>query len=42
MDLITETKENDKTFYILTDKGIDFLKEFGRIERFAEAFGIAI
>lgn len=42
LGLITESKEEDKTYYLLTEKGIDFLKEFGRIERFAEAFGIGI
>jgi len=42
LGLITESKEEDKTYYLLTDKGIDFLREFSRIERFAEAFGIGI
>lgn len=40
--LITENKEEDKTYYQITDKGIDFLREFGKVERFAEAFGIEI
>jgi len=42
LGLITESKEEDKTHYLLTDRGVDFLREFGRIERFAEAFGIGI
>jgi len=42
LGLIMESKEEDKTYYLLTDKSIDFLREFGRIQRFAEAFGIGI
>ena len=42
LGLVAESKKDDKTYYLLTDKGIDFLREFGRIERFAEAFGIGI
>jgi len=42
LGLIIESKEEDKTYYLITDKGIDFLREFGRIEKFAEAFGISI
>jgi predicted transcriptional regulator len=42
LGFVTESKEEDKTYYLLTDKGIDFLREFGKIERFAEAFGIGI
>jgi predicted transcriptional regulator len=42
LELIEEVKENDKTFYVLTDKGREFLNEFSRIERFAEAFGITL
>jgi predicted transcriptional regulator len=42
LELIEEVKENDKTFYVLTDKGREFLNEFSHIERFAEAFGITL
>lgn len=42
LGLIAESKEEEKTYYLITDKGVDFLREFGRIERFAEAFGIGI
>jgi predicted transcriptional regulator len=34
--------ENNNRSYLLTEKGRDFLKEFVRIERFSEAFGIEI
>jgi len=40
LQLIAEVKENDKAFYVLTDKGKQFLNELSRIERFADAFGI--
>jgi predicted transcriptional regulator len=42
LQLIEEMKENDKTFYTLTEKGREFLNELSRIERFAEAFGITL
>jgi predicted transcriptional regulator len=34
--------ENSSRSYLLTEKGREFLKEFVRIERFSEAFGIEI
>jgi predicted transcriptional regulator len=34
--------ENNNRSYLLTEKGREFLKEFVRIERFSEAFGIEI
>ena len=40
--LIIEEKEEERTLYKLTDRGREFLKEFLRIEKFAEAFGISI
>lgn len=40
--LIEETGASDKTTYSLTDRGIEFLKEFRKISQFAEAFGFAI
>lgn len=43
LQLVTEEKlEEDKTIYKITPKGMEFLKEFMRIEKFAEAFGISI
>ena len=42
-DLIRETNpESDNRIYLLTEKGREFLKEFVRMERFSEAFGIEI
>ncbi|NHI84267.1 MAG: DUF4364 family protein [Candidatus Thorarchaeota archaeon] len=42
-DLIVQMDENssNKT-YRLTEKGRDFLREFAKMERFSEAFGIEI
>ncbi len=40
--LIVERKIEDHTLYYLTKKGFDFLSEFKKIERFAEAFGIEL
>ena len=37
--LIEEKNNPDGTTYALTDKGVDFLKEFKKITSFAEAFG---
>jgi len=42
LGLIAEEKEDEKTLYKLTDKGREFLKEFIKMQRFAEAFGITI
>ncbi len=42
-DLIkTSNPESDNRIYFLTEKGREFLKEFVRMERFSEAFGIDI
>ena len=42
-DLIREANpESDNRIYLLTEKGREFLKEFIRMERFSEAFGIEI
>jgi predicted transcriptional regulator len=42
-DLIRdENPESDNRIYLLTEKGREFLKEFIRMERFSEAFGIEI
>jgi predicted transcriptional regulator len=42
-ELIQENdpEDNNRT-YFLTEKGREFLREFVRIERFSEAFGIEI
>jgi predicted transcriptional regulator len=37
-----ENSENDSRVYFLTEKGREFLREFVRIERFSEAFGIEV
>ena len=42
LGLVAEEKENDETIYKLTDKGRNFVLEFVKVERFAEAFGITI
>jgi predicted transcriptional regulator len=42
-ELINEVDpENSNRSYRLTEKGREFLKEFVRIERFSEAFGIEV
>jgi predicted transcriptional regulator len=42
-ELVKETNpESDNRIYFLTEKGREFLREFVRIERFSEAFGIEI
>jgi len=40
--LVEEIGVSDRTTYSLTDKGIEFLKEFRKISQFAEAFGFVI
>ena len=37
-----ENSENENRVYFLTEKGREFLREFVRIERFSEAFGIEV
>jgi predicted transcriptional regulator len=41
-DLLRQSVEGDKTEYSITDKGEQFLVEFRRMEKFAEAFGLEI
>ncbi|MCD6562739.1 MAG: hypothetical protein J7K23_02330 [Thermoproteales archaeon] len=41
-ELITEKRDDQGARYYLTKKGKDFLKEFKKIEKFAEAFGVQI
>ena len=40
--IIEEDPESNNRVYFLTEKGREFLREFIRIERFSEAFGIDI
>jgi predicted transcriptional regulator len=39
---IIEEIPNEERFYKLTQKGIEFLNQFGAVERFAGAFGFAL
>ncbi|TFG34487.1 hypothetical protein EU527_02895 [Candidatus Thorarchaeota archaeon] len=42
-ELIREIEpDSNNRVYLLTEKGREFLKEYTRIERFSEAFGIEI
>jgi predicted transcriptional regulator len=42
-ELIKETDEGESNrIYHLTEKGREFLKEFAKMEKFSEAFGIEI
>lgn len=41
-ELINEVDDSGNRLYTLTEKGRNFLREFSRIERFSEAFGIDI
>ncbi len=34
--------ENSETMYVLTEKGLEFLMEYRRFERFAAAFGLRL
>ena len=40
--LVEDIGASDRTTYSLTDKGIEFLKEFRKVSQFAEAFGFVI
>jgi predicted transcriptional regulator len=42
LGLVQEEKENNEAIYKLTDKGRNFILEFTKVEKFAEAFGINI
>jgi predicted transcriptional regulator len=39
-NLMTVTNEKDKSFYILTDQGNDFLNNYRKIKEFTDAFGL--
>lgn len=40
--LIQEVKDSDYSSYALTQSGIQFIQEFRRMEKFAEAFGFRL
>ena len=40
--IVEEDPDSNNRTYFLTEKGREFLREFIRIERFSEAFGIDI
>ncbi|RLE36911.1 hypothetical protein DRJ17_07655 [Candidatus Woesearchaeota archaeon] len=42
LGLVEEAKDGDRTLYGITNRGVEFLKEFAKVERFAKAFGITI
>lgn len=37
-----EKIQKDSIYFVLTDKGINFVQEFRKVKRFSEAFGISI
>lgn len=38
--LIDKICDNEKNFFIITNKGEDFLKEYNKIKVFSEAYGL--
>jgi len=40
--LLEERKEGDATFYVITERGCAFVREFKKIEAFANAFGFSV
>jgi predicted transcriptional regulator len=40
--ILEQEPDSNNRIYILTEKGREFLREYVRIERFSEAFGIEI
>ncbi len=42
LQLVAEEKENGESVFKLTDKGRQFILEFLKVEKFAQAFGISI
>jgi len=42
LGLVQEEKEGNEVSFKLTDKGRTFILEFTKVEKFAEAFGIAL
>ncbi len=37
-----EVGEDGRTLYRITERGLEFLREFRKVERFASAFGFAV
>lgn len=42
MDFVDEIVEKEHTYFIITPKGYEFLKEFKKIEEISDAFGIPL
>jgi len=40
-NLIKKVKEGNRTYYVATRKGYEFLNEFRRLKKFTEAFGVS-
>jgi len=39
---LEKTQSDRSTFFLITEKGLDFINQFRKIKRFSEAFGISI
>ena len=39
---IQQVSEGGHTYYIITQKGYEFMHEFKKVEQFSEAFGISV
>ena len=39
---IERTTESSRTYYILTPKGLNFLREFKKVQELSDAFGVPI
>ena len=42
MGFVEKTNEREQVYFRVTQKGYDFIKEFKKVERLSEAFGIEI
>jgi len=42
MGFVEETQDKGHTYFIITEKGYEFLREFRKIEDMSEAFGIPL
>lgn len=42
MGFIEEIHDNEHTYFVVTEKGYEFLREFRKIEEMSEAFGIPL
>ncbi len=42
MGFVEETQEREHTYFVITQKGYEFLREFRKIEEMSEAFGIPL